>query len=57
VQEPRLKGRVLAVYTSFKLLEGKGPVVAIEFPDMEAARRWYENAAYQAVQRHPELTP
>ena len=36
----------LAVYTPFKLLEGNGPVegiVAIEFPDMEAARRWYES--------------
>ena len=44
----------LAVYTPFKLLEGKGPVeaiVAIEFPDMEAARRWYESPAYQAVKQ------
>ncbi len=47
----------LAAYTPFKLLEGKGPVegiVAIEFPDMEAARRWYESAAYQAVKQFRE---
>jgi uncharacterized protein (DUF1330 family) len=46
----------LAVYTPFKLLEGKGPiegVVAIEFPDMEAARRWYESAALSGGQAVP----
>jgi uncharacterized protein (DUF1330 family) len=47
----------LAVYTSFTLLEGKGPVegvVTIEFPDVEAARRWYGSAAYQAVKQYRE---
>jgi uncharacterized protein (DUF1330 family) len=47
----------LAAYTPFKLLEGKGPaegIVPIEFPDMEAARRWYESAAYQAVKQYRE---
>ncbi len=47
----------LASYTRFKLLEGKGPVegtVGIEFPDMEAARRWYESPAYQAVKQYRE---
>ena len=45
----------LAIYTPFKLLEGTGPVegiVAIEFPDMEAARRWYESPAYQAAKQY-----
>jgi uncharacterized protein (DUF1330 family) len=47
----------LAAYTPFELLEGKGPVegiVAIEFPDMAAARRWYESADYQAVKQYRE---
>jgi uncharacterized protein (DUF1330 family) len=47
----------LAVYTPFTLLEGKGPVegiVTIEFPDMEAARRWYGSATYQAVKQYRE---
>lgn len=47
----------LASYTPFKLLEGRGPVegiVAIEFPDIEAARRWYESSAYQAVKQYRE---
>ncbi len=47
----------LAAYTRFELLEGKGPVeamVAIEFPDMDVARRWYGSAAYQAVKKFRE---
>jgi uncharacterized protein (DUF1330 family) len=47
--------RPLAVYTPFKLLEGKGPLeaaVLIEFPDMDAASQWYESAAYQAARQH-----
>jgi len=45
----------LAIYTPFTLLEGNGPiegVALIEFPDMAAARRWYESDAYQAVMRY-----
>lgn len=45
----------LAAYTPFTLLEGSGPVdaiVAIEFPDKETARRWYESPAYQAVKKY-----
>ena len=45
----------IAVYTSFRLLEGNGPVegvVAIEFPDMEAASRWYHSAGHQAAKRY-----
>ena len=45
----------IAVYTSFRLLEGTGPVEgveAIEFPDMEAANRWYHSAGYQAVKKY-----
>jgi uncharacterized protein (DUF1330 family) len=47
--------RHLAAYTPFKLLEGKGPLeaaVLIEFPDMDAANRWYESAAYQAARQY-----
>jgi uncharacterized protein (DUF1330 family) len=49
--------RPIAVYTSFKLLEGAGPVegvVAIEFPDIEAAKNWYHGAGYQAVRKYRE---
>jgi uncharacterized protein (DUF1330 family) len=45
----------LAAYTPFKLLEGKGHLeaaVLIEFPDMAAANRWYESAAYQAAKQY-----
>jgi len=45
----------LAIYTPFKLLEGRGSVegvVVIEFPDMETATRWYESDAYQAARQH-----
>ncbi len=47
--------RHLAAYTPLKLLEGKGPLeaaVLIEFPDMDAADRWYESAEYQAAKQH-----
>lgn len=47
--------RHLAAYTPFKLLEGKGPLEAaalIEFPDMDAANRWYESAAYQRARQY-----
>ena len=47
--------RPIAVYTSFRLLEGNGPVegvVAMEFPDMEAASRWYHSAGYQAAKKY-----
>jgi uncharacterized protein (DUF1330 family) len=46
----------LAVYTPFEVLEpAAGPVegvVLIEFPSMEAARRWYTSAEYQEAKRH-----
>ena len=47
--------RHLAAYTPFRLLEGKGPLeaaVLIEFPDMDAATRWYESVAYQAARQY-----
>ena len=42
----------LAVYSPFKVMEGKGPVegiVMIEFPDMDTAASWYQSPAYQKV--------
>jgi uncharacterized protein (DUF1330 family) len=41
----------LAIYGALGLLEGdaiEGAVI-IEFPDMAAARAWYDSAAYQAA--------
>jgi uncharacterized protein (DUF1330 family) len=47
----------LAAYTPFTMLEGTGPVegvVAIEFPDMQSARQWYESVGYQAAKKYRE---
>lgn len=44
----------LAVYGAMERLEGE-PVegaVAIEFPDMTAARAWYDSPAYQAAVKY-----
>jgi uncharacterized protein (DUF1330 family) len=47
--------RVMAAYTPFKVLEGDLPlegVAIVEFPNLEeAAKRWYENPAYQELMR------
>jgi uncharacterized protein (DUF1330 family) len=46
--------KFLSIYTPLKVLEGEGPaegVVLIEFPDKEAASRWYESATYQAARQ------
>ena len=42
----------LAIYTPFKIVEGEGPIDGMflaEFPDIDAANRWYESPAYQAI--------
>jgi uncharacterized protein (DUF1330 family) len=55
---PTLAGRgakVLSVYTPFAALESMGPlegIVLIEFPDMAAAKAWYESPAYQKAKQH-----
>jgi len=55
---PTLAGRgakVLSVYTPFATLEAMGPlegIVLIEFPDMAAAKAWYESPAYQQAKQH-----
>ncbi|MBS3929128.1 MAG: DUF1330 domain-containing protein [Sphingomonadales bacterium] len=44
----------LAYYGAIETLEGpeaQGSVI-IEFPDMEAARAWYQSDAYQAARAH-----
>ena len=54
---PTLAGRgakALSVYTPFTTLESIGPVegiVLIEFPDMAAAKDWYESPAYQVAKQ------
>lgn len=45
----------LSIYRPFQLVEGDGPIegmVLLEFPDMEAANRWYESPAYKAVKHY-----
>ena len=44
-------GRVLVGNGALTPLEGASPdgVVIIEFPDVQAARDWYDSPAYQAV--------
>ena len=54
---PTLAGRgakVLSLNTPFATMEAMGPlegIVLIEFPDMAAAKAWYESPAYQNAKR------
>ncbi|MDB5582454.1 MAG: hypothetical protein JWR80_7630 [Bradyrhizobium sp.] len=52
------KGKVLAAYTPFEILEGDDVpvwgVVAFEWPTMEDAREWYFGEGYQAVKKFRE---
>jgi uncharacterized protein (DUF1330 family) len=55
---PTFEGRgakFLSIYTSLAPLELMGSlegVVLIEFPDVAAAKAWYESPAYQEAKRH-----
>src|SRR5690349_8929373 len=55
---PTLAGRgakLLSLYTPFATLESMGPlegIVLIEFPDMAAAKAWYESPDYQKAKQH-----
>ncbi|MCA0031968.1 MULTISPECIES: DUF1330 domain-containing protein [unclassified Mesorhizobium] len=45
-------GRYLVRGGQVEALEGKwhpGPLIVVEFPDMERARRWYASAEYAAA--------
>ena len=47
--------KLLSAYAAQELLEGDGPVegaVVAEFPSMDAARAWYNGAAYTEVRQH-----
>ncbi len=46
--------KVLAAYGPQQGLEGQEPegVVIVEFPSTEAARAWYDSAAYQELVQH-----
>ncbi|WP_447527912.1 DUF1330 domain-containing protein [Vreelandella sp. TE19] len=44
----------LAFYGDFEVMEGsdmEGAVI-LRFPDMDAARAWYQSPAYQAARKH-----
>jgi uncharacterized protein (DUF1330 family) len=45
---------VLAVYGEQEVLEGDSHegVVLLSFPDMAAAKRWYDSDAYRAAREH-----
>ena len=55
---PTFEGRgakFLSIYTPLAPLELMGPlegVVLIEFPDVAAAKGWYESPAYQTAKQH-----
>jgi uncharacterized protein (DUF1330 family) len=55
---PTFEGRSsksLSIYTPVTPLELMGPlegVVLIEFPDVAAAKAWYESPAYQEAKKH-----
>jgi uncharacterized protein (DUF1330 family) len=57
---PTFEGRgakFLSIYTPLTSLELMRPlegVVLIEFPDVAAAKAWYESPAYQEAKRHRE---
>lgn len=47
--------RVLMDHTRLRILEGHGPaegVTVFEFPSREAARSWYDSAAYREARQH-----
>lgn len=46
--------RILAAYGKQQVLEGAASegVVIAEFPSAEAARAWYDGAAYRAAREH-----
>jgi uncharacterized protein (DUF1330 family) len=49
------KARVLMDRGRFLILEGHGPVEGVtvyEFPSRDAARSWYDSAAYREVRQH-----
>ena len=49
------KARVLMDHGRFLILEGQGPVQGVtvyEFPTKDAARSWYDSAAYREVRQH-----
>jgi uncharacterized protein (DUF1330 family) len=49
------KARVLMDRGRFLILEGQGPVQGVtvyEFPTKDAARSWYDSAAYREVRQH-----
>lgn len=46
--------KLLAAYGAFEVLEGppmEGAVL-LEFPDVEAARKWYRSDEYQSAAKH-----
>lgn len=47
-------GKPLAYYGQCETLEGPDALgtVVIEFPDMDAARAWYNSPAYQDARQH-----
>jgi uncharacterized protein (DUF1330 family) len=49
------KARVLMDHGRFQILEGQGPVQGVtvyEFPTKDAARSWYDSAAYREILQH-----
>lgn len=47
-------GKPLAYYGAIETLEGPEAAgcVIVEFPDMDAARAWYQSDAYQDARKH-----
>lgn len=48
------EAKPLAYYGAIKTLEGPEAAgcVIVEFPDMDAARAWYQSDAYQDARKH-----
>ncbi len=49
------QARVLIDHSRLRILEGHGPVEGVtvcEFPSKDAARSWYDSAAYRELRQH-----
>jgi uncharacterized protein (DUF1330 family) len=51
---PPAEMKPLALYGAMQALEGSPPdgVVILEFPDLQAAKAWYDSPRYQAAVPH-----
>ena len=54
-RDPNLKP--LVIYGNTEALEGEAPdgIIMLQFPDVAAAKAWYNSPSYQAAMKHRQL--